>query len=385
MIGRARNIIILLCGLVFIGYQLVLLLSEDERDTYRHLEQYQTYAIDTTGAFYFCGEAVPLENPAVRQKLEKSLNRKLKYKNSLKKSLARAKKWFPVIEKILEEQGLPTDLKYVTVVESNLKNVVSPVGAAGFWQFMPKTAQSFGLKVNAQSDERYDPVKATYAACKYFKSSHKRLNNWINAIASFNMGVTGIKRAIRAQGKTSYFDLSLNKETSQYVYRILAMKEIWENGGEYDIDIAAISPYAPSQTRRVKIDTVVSDINQLAAEIGISVSSLKKYNPYINGENLLGSDTSPVYMVVPLRSKQKTSQKKSPAKPEKAKNENQGTGLYVIREDETIYSIASKHNTTVDKLLEWNKLKDTIDIAGKEIVVLQPKVQVDTTEKRMEQ
>ena len=131
---------------------------------------------------------------------------------------------FPSIEKILEEEGVPDDFKYLAVIESALENVRSPKGAKGFWQIMPSTAKEYGLEVNSNVDERYHIEKSTRVACTYLKKAKKRLGSWTLAAASYNRGMYGTDRLLEKQITDNYYDLLLNNETSRYVFRILAVK-----------------------------------------------------------------------------------------------------------------------------------------------------------------
>ena len=147
--------------------------------------------------------------------------------------LKRANKYFPTIEKILIEEGVPTDLKYLSVIESGLENVVSPAGAKGFWQIMRNTGREYGLEVNTNVDERNHIGFSTRMAAQYLKKAKDKFGSWTLAAASYNRGMSGIQRNLNLQKVESYFDLRLGQETSRYVFRILAVKEIIENPPKY--------------------------------------------------------------------------------------------------------------------------------------------------------
>ena len=138
--------------------------------------------------------------------------------------LKRANKYFPTIEKILIEEGVPTDLKYLSVIESGLENVVSPAGAKGFWQIMKNTGREYGLEVNTNVDERNHIGFSTRMAARYIKKAKDKFGSWTLA-ASYNRGMSGIQRNLKLQKVESYFDLRLGQETSRYVFRILAVKK----------------------------------------------------------------------------------------------------------------------------------------------------------------
>jgi membrane-bound lytic murein transglycosylase D len=141
----------------------------------------------------------------------------------------KAAQWFPIIEPILKKYGIPQDFKYVPLVESGLQAGTSPKGAAGFWQFMPGTARTYGLRINSGVDERNNLRKSTIAACKYIKELYSVFGNWTMVAAAYNVGDTHMKRQINRQNQDNYFKMKLNRETAGYVYKLISMKEIVEN------------------------------------------------------------------------------------------------------------------------------------------------------------
>lgn len=177
----------------------------------------------------FAEEALPIGDKKVDLKLKKvlaSFSFKKLQTNTLHK---KAKAWFPIIEPILHAYGIPNDFKYMPLVESGLRGGTSPKGAAGFWQFMPGTARSYGLKVNGHIDERKNLRKSTIAACKYLKDLYRVFNSWTLAAAAYNVGDTRMTRQINRQKQDNYFKMKLNRETGKYVYKLVSVKEIMEN------------------------------------------------------------------------------------------------------------------------------------------------------------
>jgi len=175
--------------------------------------------------YSFANEAMPV-NTTVYRKLQKSLT-KHNYKNIQSNILhAKALKLFPIIEPILKAHGIPEDFKYLPLVESGLREGTSPKGASGLWQFMPGTARTYGLKVNRKVDERKNIVKSTIAACRYINDLYDEFNSWTLAAAAYNNGSVKLERAINSQSEDNYFMMKLNRETGNYVYSIIAMKEI---------------------------------------------------------------------------------------------------------------------------------------------------------------
>ncbi|MDP2162498.1 MAG: lytic transglycosylase domain-containing protein, partial [Flavobacterium sp.] len=148
-----------------------------------------------------------------------------------------AKQWFKVIDPILKRHGIPEDFRYIPFVESKFRQGTSSKGAEGFWQFMPETAMQFGLRVDEEVDERLDVVKSTHAACRYLKTLYKEFGNWTLVAAAYNVGEGSLLRTMNAQDNDDYYSLTLNRETSQYVYKLLAAKEIITRPAEFGYTI----------------------------------------------------------------------------------------------------------------------------------------------------
>ncbi len=185
----------------------------------------------------FAGEQAPLNVSDVRERLDRELLVNAYLDATTLLIIKRANRAFPVIEPILKQYGVPDDFKYLAVIESGLVNVVSPAGARGVWQFMPDTGKQYGLEINELVDERYHLVKSTEAACKYLLWAKSKLGSWTLAAASYNAGVAGVNKQMTFQGVDSYYDLLLNDETSRYVFRILALKEIMQHPAQYGIGL----------------------------------------------------------------------------------------------------------------------------------------------------
>lgn len=174
----------------------------------------------------FCGERIPVDNDFVATKLMNVIRKQVPLVN-LPKLRQQANAWFPVFEKYLARHGLPMDLKYIPVVESGFTNATSRAGASGYWQLMPETAKGLGLTVNEVVDERLDIVKSTEAACKLLKNYYSTLGVWALTLAGYNFGIGNISKAVKQQGR-NYFSMQLNPETAIYVYKIIAVKELFE-------------------------------------------------------------------------------------------------------------------------------------------------------------
>ena len=177
----------------------------------------------------FCGEVVPMERDFVSYKLMDVIKGHLKYRNFLPVLKAKTDIYFPIIIPILHQYNIPEDFKYLPVVESGFTNATSVVGAQGVWQFMPATAAAMGLEVRYDNDERNHLLKSTHAACRYLQQLYSQLHSWTLAAAAYNAGAGNISRNVRKQGNNDYYQLMLNSETAQYIYKIIAIKQLFEN------------------------------------------------------------------------------------------------------------------------------------------------------------
>jgi hypothetical protein len=247
------------------------------------------------------GEDVPLEAYGVRNQLDRELIVNTYRHSSTLLYFKRAARWFPVIEPILAESGLPDDFKYLAIIESGLSQVVSPAGASGFWQFMKSTAPAYGLKVNGQLDERYHVEKATLAACKYLLEAKEEFGSWALAAASYNMGRAGLKKALAAQGVGQYWELHLNDETARYVFRMLAIKAIFEDPESYGFFIQPEALYTPHETQLISVTQSIPDLAAFALEQGTHLKALKTLNPWLRSNRLTIAAGDSVAMKLPNR------------------------------------------------------------------------------------
>jgi hypothetical protein len=181
-----------------------------------------------TNYFSFADEVVPVNDVQVTRKMKHSLT-KSSYNHIQSYILQEeAAKLFPIIVPILKYYGIPEDFKYLPLVEAGLKSGVSKSGAAGWWQFMPGTARTYGLKVGHGRDDRYNIRRSTAAACKYLKELHAQFHSWTLAAAAYNIGEIKMARAIKMQGERNYYKMHFNAETGSYLYRVIAMKQVIE-------------------------------------------------------------------------------------------------------------------------------------------------------------
>lgn len=232
--------------------------------------------------FDFAGEALPMDNFDVRERLDRELTINSYMHGTTLLNLKSMYRYFPMFEKMLKENGIPDDFKYAAVAESNLRNAVSPAGARGIWQIMAPTAQQYGLEINDEVDERYHPEKATLAACKLLKDYHKQFGNWTLTAAAYNIGGTRLAREKSAQKGKTFYDLHLNEETSRYVFRLVAIKEILANPRAFGFVIEEQEAYAPlGNYKIVEVSSAIPSLADFAEQYGVSYRMLKVYNPWL--------------------------------------------------------------------------------------------------------
>ena len=258
--------------------------TDKEEDTQYNSEiqnHYAVYAIPMPEQISFAGESVPLSDPDIYERIDRELHVNTYWQSNSLLTFKRANKYFPIIEPILTKNGVPDDFKYLAVIESGLRNVVSPAGAAGYWQFMKTSGKEFGLEINSEVDERYHLEKATEAACKYLLAAKEKFGTWTLAAASYNMGMGGLNKQLTRQKEDDYYDLLLNSETSRYVMRILALKEIMESPKEYGFNFREKDLYKLDSVKIVTVDTAILDFADFAQERNLSYKTLKYHNPWL--------------------------------------------------------------------------------------------------------
>lgn len=261
-------------------------LNQDESYKNQFKKDYRIFSVNIPENVEFAGEKLPIENFDVRERLDRELLVNTYWQSQTLLWIKRSNRWLPVIADILKKNNIPEDFKYLALIESGFTNAVSPKGAAGFWQFIESTAKTYGLTINDEIDERYHVEKSTQAACKYFKEAYSQFNNWTLVAASFNMGTNGLARQVEKQKAKKFYDLVLNDETSRYIFRIVAAKEIISRPDEYGFMVRSkdLYPRIPHQT--IKIDTTVSSLVDFAQNLNINYRLLKILNPWLRSDKL---------------------------------------------------------------------------------------------------
>ena len=237
---------------------------------------------------YLCGEPVPLNEPEVREALDREFTIEVWSRAQTTMWLKRAHRYFPEIEAKLRARRLPLDLKYVVLAESDLRTLArSSVGALGPWQFMGPTAQRFQLRSDKAVDERLSFGAATDAALSYLEQLHRLLHNWALALAAYNAGEGRVQKAMAVQGVNNFYHLSLPEETERYIFRILAAKIIVEDPERYGFAIPGDQLYPPLTYDEVQI-TLAQEVpvRRLAEASGTYYKVIKALNPWIKGDSL---------------------------------------------------------------------------------------------------
>jgi len=244
-------------------------------------------AFDLDAPFTFAGEQVPADNFDAIERFDRELLVNTYQHSATLLNIKQAYRYFPVIEPILAQYGIPDDFKYLCVAESNLRMATSPSGAKGLWQFMVPAAEAYGLEISDEIDERYHVEKSTDAACRFLLRLKERFGSWTLAAAAYNMGETALAKRIAQQRVDTYYDLHLSEETSRYVFRIYAIKEIMTNPEQYGFYVTEDQRYAPMEDfDALDISATIPDLAAFALSHGTTYRHLKLYNPWLLGNAL---------------------------------------------------------------------------------------------------
>ncbi len=257
------------------------------------------YAIDSTqivlpvtveGDLFFAGERVPLEDPDVKERLDRELQLNAYWHSNTISAMRLANRHFDEVEKGLAEKGIPADFKYLALIESGFRNEISPAGAVGYWQFIKETAKRYGLEVTGEVDERFNLEKSTAAAADYLKEAHDKLGNWTIAAASFNLGIPGMAARIKDQKTNNYYEMFFNQETSRYLFRMLAMKIIFSNPQRAGFQLKPNDLYQPYEFKTVDVDSSIASIADFAAQFDLKYKHIKILNPWLRDAQLTNRD-----------------------------------------------------------------------------------------------
>lgn len=249
----------------------------------------------------FAGDTVRFDTAERRERMDREL---LTFTNMHTTSilmLKRSLRYFTMVTPLLREQGVPEDLKYLMVIESNLDpKAVSVSGAAGLWQFTKETAKTYKLLVNGEVDERFDITKETLAACTYLKRSYAKFHDWMTVAASYNAGQQRLTDAVAAQGETCGLDLWLPEETTRYMYRLLTAKLFFENPQAFGFDVPMDEryPYIPPK-KTILVSDPIEDLAAFAKEHGTTYARLKAANLWLRDNKLLNKENRSYIILIP--------------------------------------------------------------------------------------
>ncbi|WP_299624279.1 lytic transglycosylase domain-containing protein [uncultured Tenacibaculum sp.] len=257
---------------------------------------YEVKAVKLPKSMEFAGEPVPLNQLDIQERLDRELLVNTYWQSNGLLLMKRANKFFPLIEPLLKEYGLPDDFKYLCVAESALIQVPSYKGAAGYWHFMPRTGKEYGLEINTNVDERYNLKLSTKVAAEYLKKAKNKFGSWTLAAAGYNAGNGRISKRLKEQKVSNYYDLLLNPETGRYVFRILALKEIMTNPKKYGFVFDQEDLYTYPNVKEILVDYPISDLADFAKQYNITYKQLKLVNPWLR-ETKLNNKTKKEYII----------------------------------------------------------------------------------------
>jgi membrane-bound lytic murein transglycosylase D len=276
-------------ALLFCVLGLLLMRNSDPEGIKRQTEfeqYYKIYSLALPDSLTFAGEAVPMSDLEVKERYDKELLTNVYWQSQTLLMMKRANRFFPIIEPILKANNVPEDFKYLALAESGLQNVTSPAGAAGYWQFLDKTGKRYGLEITEEVDERLSIEKSTEAACKYFREAYAVFGSWALVAASYNMGIEGVRKQVEQQSVNNYYDLYLNPETSRYVLRMLAIKQILEHPQRFGFNVSQVDLYPLVPTYTILVDSTVENLVAFALENRVNYKVLKLYNPWLKKPTL---------------------------------------------------------------------------------------------------
>lgn len=254
---------------------------------------------DVPKSFDLFGEKMPLELWDVRERFDRELLVNTYMQGSTAYIIKLMSRWLPMIEARLKANNVPDDFKYLCIAESALQNQISKAGAVGFWQFMSGTAPQYGLYIDHEVDERYNPEKATDAACKYLTDAYNKFGNWTAAAASYNCGMGGFNGAMTKQGESSFYKLLLPEETMRYIFRIAALKQLLSNPKAAGFFLQDDDVYKPLNVERTTITYGIGDLVQFAKNKGTDYKTLKMLNPWLRSNTFANAKQREYTLLLP--------------------------------------------------------------------------------------
>ncbi len=323
------------------------------------------------------GERVPIEIQEVRERFEKELMISLWDRPQVILWLKRSRRYLPHIEKMLKDNDLPEDLKYVAIAESALRpHVRSGRGARGFWQFIAGTGRKYGLVVNRRRDERRSLFASTRAAIAYFKDLHKTFGSWTLAVAAFNMGEEGLMTEVMEQDTNNYYELYLPLETQRFIFRILSVKMIFADPEKFGFRLNEEDYYPPLRFDRVEVTCEQEmPIRVVAKAAKTHFKMIKDLNPEIRGHYLAKGSH---HILVPEGASKGFQARYQSAARDHVTNEKEQ--IYFVKEGDSLSAIADRFNVPLTSLILWNRLNPRRHIhPGQRLVIYPNNTKTDTT------
>lgn len=274
--------------------------NDDEIYTQALKNDYRIYSPVLPDTIKFAGELVPLDVYYVREALDREILSNMYWHTNTILNMKRAYRHFPVIEPILKKHGVPSDLKYLAVIESGLLNVTSPAKAQGYWQFIKATGKKYGLEITDEVDMRNSLEASTEAACKFLKALYAQFGSWTLAAAAYNCGENGLQRQINLQSVNNYYDLRLNSETARYVYRIVAVKLIMQDPQSYGFNLRYRDMYPQIPYRTVELKGQNVDLYDFAKDNGTTYKMLREMNPWLITNKLVNKENKTYIVKLPI-------------------------------------------------------------------------------------
>jgi len=311
---------------------------------------------------------VPLDyNEFVQSYIDKYISRR----DDIGSILGKTKYYFPIYEKAFHDAGIPEEIKFLSIVESELNpNAVSRVGATGPWQFMYTTGKNFGLNIDSYVDERRDPIQASYAAAAYIKDAYQEFGDWLLAIASYNCGKSSVERAIEKANALDFWSIReyLPQETRNYVPAYIAITYVMNYYNRYHITPRVCS-YAIN-TDTVLVNKFVS-LSNIARVLDVDTKQLAILNPAYTRLIVNGTPTVPKRMIIPQVTKEKYSALYNALNGESLTvastpvysdpdDAQQIPTFHKVKRGETLARIADKYGVDLTDLKEWNHVSKAV-------------------------
>ncbi len=301
----------------------------------------------------FCGESVPIENSDVRERMERELLLSVWNQPQVILWMKRSGRYMPTIERMLRENGMPDDLKYVAIAESALRpHAGSSKGAKGVWQFMEATGARYHLKVDDDFDERRSFHASTRAALKYLRDLYAMFGSWTLAAAAYNMGEAGLQSEMILQKVRSYYQLHLPLETQHYVFRILSAKLILSDPSRYGFQLSAEELYSPRAVEPITVHCPQDTPVQIVAEAAKTYfKAIKDLNPEIRGHYLPAGRHD---LLIPIGAAAGFQSRFEALFNQWLADRKANT--HVVKKGESLAVIAERFNVPVQAIASWNRI-----------------------------